>query len=517
MSQPQSTHLARWLLPAIVATYVAIAVLFAVYTPAWQAPDEPAHYNYVRYLAEQHRFPILKWGDYPAAYLDEIKAARFPPDMAVDPIRYEFHQPPLYYLLAVPIYQLFGGALLPLRLLSVALGALILLFVYAIVRELCPASETTDGTDTKGHWLALGATAFVAFLPMHVAVTAAMTNDPLAELLLAAVLLLTIRYVKLPAGDPAESRTLATVGIATGVALVCKAGLYIAVPLVLAAILLRLLMPATRQPGGALVRAAGLYLLPAAGLALPWWLRNAALYGGADLLGLGRHEQVVAGQLRTADYVAAHGLGHWLADFFTSTFRSFWGQFGWMGVVLDERLYLALAVLSGLAIAGLLAWLAARLSGHRRPADPCCATPRQELRQHSGLALLSLAALLVIASYIWYNLQFVQFQGRYLFPASAAIGLAMAVGWREALQRERAWLIAGLLLAGAALLAPAGLLRHDLPGWPLLLLAGAAVALAVRARLPRRWDALAQVAPYLLLPPLDLVCLFLFIVPQLAP
>ena len=81
---------------AIIAVYLVLAVLFAVYTPAWQNPDEPAHYNYVKYLADQHRFPVLKPGDYPGEYLEEIKAARFPPEMSVEAIRYEFHQPPLY-------------------------------------------------------------------------------------------------------------------------------------------------------------------------------------------------------------------------------------------------------------------------------------------------------------------------------------------------------------------------------------------------------------------------------------
>ncbi len=43
----------------------ALGALFAVQTPAWQAPDEPAHYNYVRYLAENGAFPVLHMGDYP--------------------------------------------------------------------------------------------------------------------------------------------------------------------------------------------------------------------------------------------------------------------------------------------------------------------------------------------------------------------------------------------------------------------------------------------------------------------
>ena len=183
---PSGQQPARWLLLAVVLIYLVLGILYAVYTPAWQAPDEPAHYNYVHYLSEYQRFPILKLGDYPAAYLEEIKAAHFPPEMSIAPIRYEFHQPPLYYLLAVPVHILFRGELLPLRLFSVALGALLLLVVYWTVQELAPGSP----------FLALGATAFVAFLPMHLAMTAAVNNDTLAELLLAITLLLSIRYLK---------------------------------------------------------------------------------------------------------------------------------------------------------------------------------------------------------------------------------------------------------------------------------------------------------------------------------
>ena len=88
------------LLAAIVLAYLAIATLYALYTPRWQVPDEPAHYNYVRYIAETRSLPVLREGDYDQAYLDTIKAQRFPPDLSVDPIRYESYQPPLYYLLA---------------------------------------------------------------------------------------------------------------------------------------------------------------------------------------------------------------------------------------------------------------------------------------------------------------------------------------------------------------------------------------------------------------------------------
>ena len=122
----------------ILVIYAVLGVLFAVRTPAWQAPDEPAHYNYIRFVATTGGFPELKLGDYPHAYLEEIKSRKFPPELSIEPIRYEFHQPPLYYALLAPIYRLTGGALLPLRLVSVLLGAGVVLLAYAVARRIFP-------------------------------------------------------------------------------------------------------------------------------------------------------------------------------------------------------------------------------------------------------------------------------------------------------------------------------------------------------------------------------------------
>jgi 4-amino-4-deoxy-L-arabinose transferase-like glycosyltransferase len=503
MGQRLQADLLRWLMPAILVVYLIMGALYAVYTPDWQAPDEPAHYNYVAYLAVQQRFPVLKPGDYPAAYLEEIKAAHFRPDLSIAPIRYEFHQPPLYYLLAAPVYRLFGGALLPLRLLSVALGALLLVVVGWIVQELVPARP----------FLAPAAAAFVAFLPMHLTFVSAVNNDTLAELLVAVILLFTVRYVRGagPAADPrrSERRLLVLAGIATGLGLVTKSSAYVALPLVLAAILARHLW-LERRPLRGLIASVAIYSLPALVLALPWWLRNLAVYGGVDFLGLSRHDLVVAGQLRTAEFIAQNGAGRLVHDFLVTSFQSFWGQFGWMGVLLDQRLYQALAILSALSVAGFVLF-AARAWRARTVLAPCgrAATPRW---QAIAFGLLALSGLFTLASYLWYNTQFLQHQGRYLFPALVPISLAVALGWREVLRREVALWLAALLIAGAGALWLLG----GLGAWPLLMAGAAAAAFVVRRFLPTGWDPLVYAVPYLLLIPLDLASLYLFIVPQLA-
>ena len=85
------------------------------------------------------------------------------------------------------VYKLFDGSLLPLRLLSILLGCCLLWVAYHLVKEIFPGDEV----------LALGTTAFVAFVPMHVAMTAAVNNDTLAELMLVGILWMLVRYVKM--------------------------------------------------------------------------------------------------------------------------------------------------------------------------------------------------------------------------------------------------------------------------------------------------------------------------------
>jgi hypothetical protein len=161
-----------------------------------------------------------------------------------------------------------------------------------------------------------------------------------------------------------------------------------------------------------------------------------------------------------------------------------------------------MAILSALAIIGFLIW-AVRTWRNRQ------SFPRWQWAAGSLLAVLGLLAL---ASYIWYNLQFVQHQGRYLFTALVPISLAVALGWRETLRRERVWPLASFLLAGTVVLKLAGLL----PNWPLLMLVVTATALAVRRFLPPRLDPFVQACPYALLIFFDLASLYLYIIPQLA-
>jgi 4-amino-4-deoxy-L-arabinose transferase-like glycosyltransferase len=506
MEIPRRT--ARSVLGLVIAVYVMLGALYATNTPRWQAPDEPAHFNYIAYLATERSFPVLQPGDYPHQYLEEIKAARFPPTMPITALRYESHQPPLYYLLGAPVYLVTSSLsvdsqVLALRLFSVALGAAGLWVLHRMAREAL-AGPSNDGADNQAAFASLVATAFVAVLPMHIAMTAAINNDVLGELILLIILWHALRTIR----RGFDLRHAWAMGLLLGLALLTKTTIYLIVAGVLA-LSVWLAAPRQREQTAAFqarVRYLGRVWLVGSVVAGPWFARNALVYGDLDLLAWQRHDAVVAGQLRTQDLLAQLGLPQFLARFVQTTFRSFWGQFGWMGVLVDERLYLALAVLSGVVVFG-FAQLVLRLGrGEIRLAES----------QRRAVWLLVVSAALTLLTYLGYNIKFVQHQGRYLFTALGPLAIAVGLSVAELLRPQVAKLAALLLLLAALLGALLGALAGDLPSWTILLLGVAAVWLTLIALLPGRWRWLPLAGLYTGLLVLNPILIRHFIVPALS-
>ncbi|HEY4721298.1 MAG TPA: DUF2142 domain-containing protein, partial [Anaerolineae bacterium] len=393
---------ATFILVVILLAYLSIGSAYAINTPDWQAPDEPAHYNYIKYIVEKQALPILQPGDYDQAYNEQFtRTPQNTRSMSIDPLRYENYAPPLYYLLAAPIYSLADGWATSIRFFSLILGAILIVVAYRIAAELCPSTLQ----------IALGTAAFVAFVPQHLAMMASVNNDSLAELLLALIVLQTIRLFR---SNPPSQRSLIVLGFTLGLGLLTKTTVYYsAVPIVLLALILRARQSALRVSQFALV------LVPALTLGALWWIRNLGVYGGFDILGQARHNAVVVGQPATLQWINDYGLGGLLSRGLTTTFHSFWGQFGWMAVPMPDSLYLLLGLLSLVAFVGWVWWLVNSIQHSALSSQ-----------KKSSPAAIILATLTVLAfmGLIYYNFTFVQHQGRYLFPALIPIGIVFALG-----------------------------------------------------------------------------------------
>ena len=175
-----------------------------------------------------------------------------------------------------------------------------------------------------------------------------------------------------------------------------------------------------------------------------------------------------------------------------------------MGVLLDQRIYLTLALLSGLVALGFVLHLA-RLRHQTSP------LPRRTRR---GLALLAMWAATTTLGYLWWNTKYVQHQARYLFPALVPWGLGFTLGLREILRGpfQLVRVLLGLAVAG---LLVAGVAAGDVHGFGIAMLGGAWVSLEAGRWLERRRPGVAIAMVYLCMAVLSVVCLYGYIVPAL--
>ncbi len=437
--------LSRIVLAVIVLVYVLLGALYAVYTPRWQAPDEPAHFNYIRTIGDTGALPVLMSGDYNQQYLEAIKTAKFPASMSVNAIRYESYQPPFYYLAGTLVYVATRAAgldaqLIALRLFSVGLGVFLLLAAFAVGREIFPDDP----------FPALAATGAIAAIPMHIAVSASVSNDTAADLLLALILLLALKRL----GDKvADRRYVILGGILFGAALLTKSTVYVPGALMLlGAEIGRLAIGKSRPTGRTIGLLAALFAL-ALVISAPMFLRNMVTYGLTDPLGIARHDSVVVGQPTTAEMVTQYGLNHILFDYFAVSFKSFWAQFGWMGVLISDRIYVALMLLAGAAGLG-FALFAIRVVRHREQIT---------LFQHWSLGLLAVLLAAALVDYVGYNFKFFQLQGRYLFPGIIPIALFGVIGLNELIARDYRRVVFGLLYVALVALDAASLFLYIIP------------------------------------------------------
>jgi len=412
----QADTIRKTLFALILLGYVIVGSLFAIQTPDWQAPDEPAHFNYVAQVTDSC-CPIIEDGDWQSEYQQQLTRVRFNAEFLdrLDTIQYEDHQPPLYYLLATIPYAMFGQSLTAVRLFSMLLGAIVVVLTYLIGRRVFP---------NHPH-IALGAMALVAFHPQHLSIITSVNNDALAEVVIAVALLWLVRYLQ------NENVPVWQFGLIMAIGLLTKATTYFLAGVIPLAILLK--WYADKRPAKALIQAWTVFLVIAIGIGGLWWVRNIGLYGFPDFLGLRAHDVIVADQLRTADYIAENGVDVYTSEMARVTFNSFWGQFGWMAVPLDNVLggwvYRGFAILMLVGASGLVI---ARLP-RKTESD---STPESRRIQLHVWVIISLTLILAVLAYLYYNSEFLQWQGRYMFPGLIPFALVIVYGvdaWRDRL------------------------------------------------------------------------------------
>ena len=424
------TMTSRKTLLLILLGFVGLASIYSVTVPLFEAPDETAHVDFVRFLRAKSSLP--RQGD-----------------------SGEAHQPPLYYVLALiasspanldnlsaisrhnsdfmwagtgqdinavhhtaqEIFPWHGAALAVhlMRAMSVLMGTATVLMVYLTALEIYPHHPL----------IPLTATAIVAFNPQFLFISSVVNNDNLANACAAAAIWMIVRLLV----GHIDQWTLIGLGLSLGAGLIAKQNILV---LVLAAALVlvyvsiqqqnfRLLLKGMLAIGGSIVVIAG------------WWYgRNQILYG--DIFGVNAF--LAHRPQENSAVITSWEL--WRV-FLGKMHRSFWGMFGWMNVPLPmwyHRLLLGLYVLA--IVGGGIAWFRGRHRGRR---------------QWIVWAFLGSLPILYVTWVVMYGYRFggSGWQGRYVFPALSAIGILLAASLAHLLP-GRARVIPPLLTASAMLI-----------------------------------------------------------------
>jgi hypothetical protein len=375
---------------------VAAFALFAAWSlvvPINEAPDEPAHWQYARYLHDHWRLPHFAPG-FEEANSPPLAYALFAP-LATDAATPDIVlaprpdgapvslAPPRMFLNTGEDYQRFWRQRFA-RLLAAAISTLTVLFVWR-------AGVAAGGGD-----VGLLAALVVALLPMFTYRAGHVSNDALMGCCAAAATWGMVRLIR----EPFAWRVAWWTSAAVGFAYMSKISAIALVPPFALALVLA-------SPAGWTTRAWRLGALALAGAIIaPWSIRNVVLYGDPFASEAMRH--AVAHLITDRPLVSRY----FVDEFPRILTQSFIGIFGWANVFLPPVAYYAYVLFfaAGLGSATLAVW--------RR---------RLDWRLAAVLALAGLAALAVV---VRINLQFTQLQGRYLMQGLPAFAVALALGLR---------------------------------------------------------------------------------------
>lgn len=388
-----SWETARRLLLALFVTSLCLSILFAVRIPFDANPDESAHRDYVRLIIENRGF---------VQFIEREAAPG-------QPVYYETHQPPLYYVLLVPVYLLTGGSVFALRLPAALFQLATIYLVFRVCRDLFPGRPD----------LALGASAFAALLPIQAQLSGAINNDALTTLVCVAL----FWRMGLLVNTGQNRREAIVVGMLLGVGLLTKSSVLALLPTLLLAYVLA--VRAGRLTG----RDAALNAAFALGLAVlvasPWLIRNTRLYGDPLALSIytatgpnftPRQIMELSGWTFT-DYLRNVGVRSFATFWYflppNLPFNRFAGNPG----------PLLLVVL--VAVGGLLGTLRFLTQNSGEPGQ----------RRATGLYLAGI--FLLTPFFARFVLTVFQAQGRYFLPALLPIALVTCLGWAALAGRSR--------------------------------------------------------------------------------
>ena len=387
--------ISRWHLAAIFTLALVIRIAYAVVAPPFQAPDEYAHFSYAKFVHDAHRLPVQQ-------------------SPAVKPEELEFHQPPLYYMLAawlIPSTTLVESRLLlPLRFINILFSMLTVVIAYYFAARVLKWNQFS---------VALVCAVF-ALLPTYSYLSATMRNGTLATFFASLGFYLCAKAVL----DEEQQRDArwAWIGVVAGLAILSKLS---TIGFVFAT---AVTVVGTTSNWRVSLRRTGWFGLGVMSTAGWWFVRNLLVYGNLFAI-------VENGYDFTRSSVS------WMHEKQSAItiFKTFWAVFGRINEHYFPDIYRFYWWFSALAVLGIIKY--AFQKRRNLPELP---------RELVGFFVVAIGMSIVTTMYYAHNYN--SDQGRYMFPVLIPITTFIAIGLNALVPaRYHRWVLNTVVFAFAGI------------------------------------------------------------------
>lgn len=329
-------------------------LIWTVLIPPFQTPDEPVHFAYVQYIAEEHKLPIYNGSSRTQLSQEMLNFISYVnlSDIAFHP-SYQFSlssrevelltsekydkflrlssgstyvsgYPPAYYLIGSIAYDIFYMSPImfrfyAVRIMSVLISILAPWATYHITRKIF--------ADSPSLWIA--AAVIVGFQPMYSMIGASVNNDVLMDALTPVLLLWLLHVVQKWPNNRTSSFILGGVILALG--LLTKAEMVYVTGMVLVFLVLRqLLFRESIHEMTKLVKSWVAIIIPII-IMYGAWVIGISLPYYHSLIGTMGYQATLPGSGSLWSYISQEILGpSGFNHLFFVFVQSFWADFGWL-------------------------------------------------------------------------------------------------------------------------------------------------------------------------------------------
>jgi len=424
----------------VMILFLIISLAYSMVIPAFNAPDEPFHFEYIQFLALNRHLPnqtieersISTEGFNPPlyyminaltlslisknkasdiqihSYQDIVDFHRFPyqgfrsniyPPLNPNYIKWGRGKDRNMFLTTQEDRFPFSGRIRIihlLRIMSVLMGALTILLIFKTAQNLLPENPN----------LALLATSICAFNPQFNFLSGSINNDNLVILFATLSICLLTKFML--SEDGKTKWTVVWIGFFIGLGLITKLNIASIAVISMIGIIDVSLAERKRKFKNLIIHFI-LFFVPIAITSGWYFVRNVGIYGINDPLGW-RLQAIQNPGLLMPDRIRSM---FFKKIFFQRLFTSFWGQFDWLTIHLPNWGYWIYGLISVMGILGLFLFL----------------LRRKYSRRIKICILLYLGAfLMALGNLILMNFTFISAQARLIFPVLVCIGIFIGMG-----------------------------------------------------------------------------------------